>query len=482
MRVLLVNPQFSRTTTDAPLGLAYVAATATKAGCDVKVVDADADKSSLTDDDVRRMSEAFGPDLIGVSIYTDFARKAYSVIDMLAPLGAPIVVGGPHPSSVPDEPFEYGADFVVRGEGERAFSELLSAMRSRRRLEAIRGLSYRSGGTVVHNEPMTLISDLDQGLPLPAKELFDREQYSGRMGAEPFGGILTSRGCPSRCVYCSNRVMGRSYRFRKATRVVAEIGVLRERYGIERFTFADDTFTADKRRLEQACRLILEQHPDIGWSCFSRVSAVTPGLLELMKQSGCFLINFGIEHGDNDSLKRLKKGISLKTIGNALRWTKDAGIGYHTNYIYGFPWETEESIEKTLRHSVDFVDLGFQSSPVVPYPGTELYETYKHDYGLEKWWLRRDGIRWQDTMKIGRGGSLREVLFFRLDSNKETLIERALQKNFSYHMKFKKHSGRANLRGLTYHLLHACYRISPRLERTVGAALSRGKRLLATQR
>ncbi len=471
MKFLLINPNFSNTTTDVPLGLAYIAAVAKNAECDVKVVDADAIKASNTDNDILGTVEDYKPDIIGVSIYTDFAKRAYKLLKTLSLIQVPVVVGGPHPTVVPEEPFNFGAKFVVRGEGEISFSRLIEHIREERSVNTIPGLSYCNGNKIIHNDLMRLIKDLDC-IPFPAKELFNRANYSGQMDAEPFGNILSSRGCPSLCVYCSNMVMGRRYRFRNPSNVIEEIKYLKNRFGINRFTFSDDTFTANAARVEETCHQILENELNIQWSCFSRINSVNENILSMMKKAGCFLINFGIEHGDDNSFKILKKGITLNTIKKSLSLTKEAEIRYRTNYILGFPWETEESIQATLKHVLEFNDSGYQVSPIVPYPGTEIYEKYKDEYRLENWWLKRDGIKWQDTMRIARGHKLSKFSFFRLEHSKERMIEAALEKIYSFHMKFGKDRQKFfSMRWYLYWFFYISYKISPAFERKLGSAV-----------
>ena len=477
MKVLLINPRFSNTTTDVPLGLAYIAAVAKNAECDVKVVDADAAKSNITNDDILATAKNYKPDIIGISIYTSFARRAYKLLNILSSLQIPVVVGGPHPTAIPEEPFNFGSSFVVRGEGEETFYELIEHLRGKRLIDSIRGLSYLAGHKIIHNEPRALIEDIDN-ISLPAKELFNRENYVGRMWAHPFGGVLTSRGCPGKCIYCSNEVMGRRYRFRQPSMVIEEIKFLKDKYGIKRFTFVDDTFTANKERIVATCHLILKEKLDIQWSCYSRVNFVDPNLLSLMKEAGCILIDYGIEHGDDNSLKMLRKGITLDIVKKALSWTKEAGIRYSTNYILGFPWETIQSINRTLQHALEFHDCGFQSGPIVPYPGTEFYETYKHEYGLEDWWLKRDGIRGQDIKLIAEGHKFAEFAFFRLDPQKEKMIERTFSKFYSAHLRYKNDSRKLfSIRGWIYWLLYFSYKISPDLERKINNIRSKVARL-----
>ncbi|MFB0564056.1 MAG: radical SAM protein [Candidatus Aminicenantaceae bacterium] len=421
MKIMLINPQFSNRTNDIPLGLAYIAAVAQQVQCKVKIVDADASNVNITDDQIVADARDYNPDLIGITIYTDFARKAYRLIGMLRSLKIPIVVGGPHPMVLSEEPFTFGASFVVRGEGEETFVELIQYLKGERSVDEIHGLSYVSNGTVIHNPPRALIQNLDS-IPLPAVELFNRKNYSGRFGP-PFGSILTARGCPGRCTYCSNLVMGRKYRFRQPSFIIEEIKFLKAKYGIDKFMFVDDSFAANRKHTLSLLNQIIKEKMVIQYACVTRINLVNPELLSLMKESGCISIDYGIEHGDDSSLVRLKKGINLERINRALSWTEEAEIPYTTNYILGFPWETPETIRQTLRHAIKFYDEGLYYSLIVPYPGTELYYSYKDDWGLENWWLKRDGLTWKDITLIGWKKKYGELAFFRLDDVREALVE-----------------------------------------------------------
>ncbi len=473
MKILLINPHFSNMTIDVPLGLAYIAAVAREVGCDVIVVDMDACNARVGDDHVLSTINEFNPDLIGISIYTDFARSAYALMKKMTKFHIPVVVGGPHPTVRPNEAFLFGASYVVRGEGEDTFRELLEHVKAKEPPVSVPGLSLVAGGKVVHNEGRKLIEFIDS-IPVPAKDLFNIKDYSGRMGAEPFGGLLTSRGCPGRCVYCSNAVMGRKNRFRTPSAIMQEIRHLRDAYGIRKFTFVDDSFSADIERTSSLLREMIRERFEIEWTCFTRANYVNFDFLCLMKEAGCVAVDYGIEHGDDASLQKLRKGISVAMIENALGWTKKAGLRYTTNYILGFPWETEQTIKNTVSHAKSFHDIGLQTSPIVPYPGTELFESYKDEYHLDEWWLQRDGIRWQDIDSIAKGRPLSNIAFFRLSRDKEKLIQKGFQQFHAPHMRFAHESTNLpNPKALLYWVLRFLYVLSPGMERaTYGAAKS----------
>jgi radical SAM superfamily enzyme YgiQ (UPF0313 family) len=180
-----------------------------------------------------------------------------------------------------------------------------------------------------------------------------------------------------------------------------------------------------KRRLFELLQQIIEERLDIRWTCLTRANLVEPSLLCLMKNAGCIGINYGVEHGDNNSLAMLKKGMDLEQINRALSWTAEAGIPYSTNYILGFPWETQETIRRTVRHAIEFYGNEMNYSPVVPYPGTEEYESNKDKHGIVNWWLKRDGLSWEEIYQIGRSVKFGEIAFFRLAAANESFIERA---------------------------------------------------------
>src|SRR3989344_6087684 len=215
----------------------------------------------------------------------------------------------------------------------------------------INGLVYRENGEIKINKRRELIKNLDE-LPFTALHLYpDLKKYTPMPGGYkqlPFAHMITSRGCPYRCVYCDRSVFGNRFRSQSPERVIKEIEFLVEKYGVKEIKFYDDTFTMDMERVSKICDLIIEKGIKITWSCSTRVDRVNKELLMKMKKAGCWQIDYGLESGDQRMLNIMKKGITLEQSRNAAKWTKEPGIRLRAFIILGMPGETNESIRNTI--------------------------------------------------------------------------------------------------------------------------------------
>ena len=393
-RVLLLQPPVEDVYHNPPLGLAYLGASLENGGYEVEIIDAAAPYADYAIDDLVEEAKKFKPCLIGVTLPSYSLKYSYPLLKALseAQLDALVVAGGPHPTLFPDEVLDHWADIAVRHDGEEAILELVEHTQGRRALKEILGISYREGQRrVVHNPLRSHIKDLDV-LPFPAKHLFREEDYVRRSGDyDRFGCILTSRGCPGRCSFCSKVVRGRVARFRSAESVLKEIVSLMDRYNIRRFRFIDDIFTVRKNRVMRLCELILEEGLDITWTATTRLDFVDQELLRKMKEAGCRSLTYGIESANPATLKRIRKGFTPGKAKEVARMTQETGILCSVNFMWGFPWETAEEIRATVDFIEEIRPYVTAIAPegiLIPYPGTELYDDLKDEYHLEGWWLK----------------------------------------------------------------------------------------------
>lgn len=405
MRVLLINPPFQRlarvNNTYFPIGIGYVAAVLEQKGHFVRIYNAekDVDETNFftTGDparvkahenyisaigntnhyvwsEIRQRIKDFQPDLVGIQSMTStfpsvriVARIAKDVFPKVS-----IMVGGIHPTTVPEEVMaDENLDFAVCGEGELTTLELVDALLERTTdFSGIHGLCYREGEQIKKNSPREFIKDLD-ALPFPARHLvLDQELYSGE-----FGSLVMGRGCPFLCTFCGAKVMWtRKVRSRSAANVVAEIKHVKEKYGVRSFAFQDDTLTFSKKRLLELCRLLIDSGLGIHWTSYSRVDVITDEILPILKQSGCYNLNFGIESGSERTLKIMKKQITLSQALRARELLRKHGIEFGCCFLIGTPDETKED----LRDSIEFLKKLKPDAANVctytPYPGTEMYE------------------------------------------------------------------------------------------------------------
>jgi len=206
------------------------------------------------------------------------------------------------------------------------------------------------------------------------------------------GGILTSRGCPARCTFCANYVTGRSFRYRSPVSVIAEISAWHDRYGLTYFPCWDDALTANSSRLVELCvAMERELRFPFAFGAITRANLVTPELLRTMRHAGLNNVNFGVESGDDEILKSIKKGIRTDQVVRALTWAKEEGLVTACNFMLGFPQETPTQLERTLRFMeriAPLVDAFSTMGVVVPFPGTSIYDDFHARHGFTDWWLR----------------------------------------------------------------------------------------------
>ena len=390
-KVTLVNPPQYTDYPQPPMGLILLAAVLESKGYPVNLIDANflglkpADILPLLNETNILGLTAMTPT---VSSAIEIARAVKSVKPDL-----PVIMGGPHATLLPAETMAVApeVDIIVRGEGEETFINLLSALEDKKPLEKVLGITYRKDGVVIDNSPSPELSDLDS-LPFLAYHLLPLKSYKphpphGR--ASPFAVLITSRGCPYNCGYCSKPVFGKRFRGQSPARITDEIVWLQEQYGVREIAFYDDSFTLDMDRAYQICEEIIRRKLNIIWSCETRVNLVTEKLLKKMKQSGCYSISYGLESGSQEILDVIEKGTTIEQAVEAVRYTHEAGIDAIGYFMVGSPGETPDTIRETIRFAkklkVDFA----QFSITTPFPGTKLYDLYLEGGGNPE-------IPWED--------------------------------------------------------------------------------------
>ncbi|MFQ6039909.1 MAG: B12-binding domain-containing radical SAM protein [Candidatus Poribacteria bacterium] len=417
-KILLAHAVSPIVNTSPPLGLGYIGAALEKHGCEVMIIDggapyAEYDVESMVDEIVR-----YEPDLIGLTLTVSFALHTYRLIaELKKRLDVPIIVGGPHATILPEEPIQHGADIVCRGEGEQCIVELVDYFNGEMELKNILGISYKDDlGNIVHNPPRPLLDNLDI-LDFPAKHLFKKEHYfRDESDSARFGNMVTSRGCPYGCTYCSNEVFGRRWRSRSPENVVAEIKRIMEMYNTRKFNLMDDAATIDQKRIMEICQLIIDDGLDIQWTCVTRLNSTSPELLAKMKEAGCVNISYGIESGNPDTLKRIKKGLTVEQAERAIKYTHQSGIECSVNFMYGFPWETPEEIRQTtffIKKISPYVAYIQPGGVLTPYPATQIYNEYHKEYGFTDWWLEE---RTEDSIRSETSEPLFQRIFFDYDA------------------------------------------------------------------
>ena len=357
-----------------PLGLAYVAAVLERHDIEVRIIDAIVEDLSTAE--VITAAKQFNPDIIGMPMWTPTAKV---VMDLATEFknnlpNVYIVVGGIHPTVLPEETLECKAiDFVVRGEGEHAALELVNAIEKKGSLSKIKGLAYREGNKVIINPEREPLKDLDS-LPFPARHLLSMPKYKQFLTKNnPAYILFSSRGCPFGCTFCCRDVGGRFYRARKPEKVIEEIKVLINTYGAKEITFSDSLFGAQKEWVFELTELIKKEKLNITWSCNTRANVVSKETLKAMKDAGCWMVYYGIESGDPEILKIINKGETVEEIRQAIKWTNEVGIQSWGSFMFALPGETPESATKTINFAKS-LGLDFASFHLTtPFPGTYLF-------------------------------------------------------------------------------------------------------------
>jgi len=299
-----------------------------------------------------------------------------------------LVAGGPLPSCDP-EAFLDDFDVVVIGEGERTMVDLVQAHEAGNLFTPIAGIAYRDGQNgerksskrdenAVLTPARALAANLDD-IPFPARELLPNERYI-QYRRQKFGHskttVMTTRGCPFRCEFCSNAVFGVSYRERSAANVVDEVELTLS-LGYDYIHFADDVFTFNKERLLEICAEITRRGLSFKWECLGRVDSITPELASAMKTAGCSRVFFGIESGNDDVLRLMNKRITVEQARSAVTAAREAGLNVGAFFIVCYPGETNETVLDTLRFAAS-LPLDYLSFTMpYPLPNTPLHERVK---------------------------------------------------------------------------------------------------------
>lgn len=302
------------------------------------------------------------------------------VFEILNGLSGPTtILCGSHGTITPDWIFKNAkVDFVVRGEPEIIVKNLVKTLLRGKQAKRIKGLSYQDTktGKIIHNPDQPLLKNLDR-LPFPAYEDLDFRLYSytSKDIPRPFAIMLTSRGCPFRCIYCFKKMMGLAYRTRQPEKVVAELKLLESRFGIQGVFFQDWEFLVREENVVAICNLIIKNELKIRWGCNGRATDFSIELMTLMKQAGCVRINIGLESGSQKILDSIEKLTTVADNQKAVDVAKAVGISLGTYGLINAPGEDASTLRETAKFLVKNRLAGsFWWSFPIPYFGTKLFE------------------------------------------------------------------------------------------------------------
>jgi radical SAM superfamily enzyme YgiQ (UPF0313 family) len=369
MKVVLVQPFGNSLFRVPPLGLGHLAAVLENRGFEVKIIDLNVESSTV----LERILSRERPEVVGVSCAIGNTRQALTVVGRVKTLFPEcfVVVGGPYASIMGEMMLvrHRQIDAAVVGEGEVTLVELSERLQNKQSVSHVNGLIFRDGSKIRSNSARDPFEVLDS-LPFPAREKLPMKLYG-----ENAGVLFTSRGCPYQCAFCSRSVFGSRWRGHSPEYVLTEIEHLRKHYGVSGLSFLDDNFTFDSDRAEKILDGIIENKWNLDlyfWNGI-RVDSVTEGLLRKMKKAGCTDINYGVESADAEVLTRIKKGITLDQVQEAIKLTRETGIKTNVFLMVGNPGDTAEVADK-IRNFVELVKVdGVHLSLATPIPGTEFW-------------------------------------------------------------------------------------------------------------
>ncbi len=408
--VCLLSPASRANEPFLPFGLLYVGSYARKQGLDVRIVDVKATPFSALSQEARRKAEAetldriedLHPAVVGMTCLVtevnevmNLSRRIKSRVKEVS-----IVVGGIHPTMYPGDFLQqYGpVDYVVIGEGEETLAQLATTIIDSGSVQDVESIAWWDNGQVGRSPFRPPIQDLDE-IPFPLYDDIDADYYFRpniyviRNMFLSTAQLFTSRGCPFQCTFCVNKnlknIMGttKPIRYRSANNVIDEIEYLVDRYFIDGIYISDDTFCVNKKFVFDFCQELSKRNLELTWATETRVNLISRDMLESMRDAGCVQLDFGVESGSPEILKRIKKGITVEQARDAFRLCHEVGIRPLANFMFNTPGETENDVQQTLALARDLDACYYNFSIMVPYPGTDIYEDVEPKLAVDEYHL-----------------------------------------------------------------------------------------------
>ena len=373
-----------------PLGIMSIAAFLESRGIDTEIIDCYGTPltgKELADEIIRRR-----PDGVGFSCTTSSFLEGYRIAELLkgARPDLPVVFGGAHACSVGMPLLDSfpAIDYLVLGEGEQTMFELAAA--GFRNGKAVPGVAFRQDGQAVLSSQRSLIANLDD-LPFPAyRRLPDfPRRYNLPLFSYPTApntSVISSRGCPYNCSYCDRSVFSRGFRFNSPDYITDHMAMLNRDFGIRHVFFYDDLFTFDRKRVAEFCELKERKRIPVTYNCIARLEHVDDELLQLLKRSGCWQVNFGIESGDPEVLKKHRKFYDLDEVQRKLTMVRKAGMRVKGLFMIGLPGETEESIRRTIDYALQLPLDEANVTKFTPFPGAPIYRDIREQGEFNEEW------------------------------------------------------------------------------------------------
>ncbi len=376
-----------------PIDLLYAASGFLSGGALCVIKDYPAIKGNWSD--VEKDLLKIEPDFFILSITTPSLEEDLKAADIAKKVSDSInkkiytIAKGAHFNVLDRETLELfpNLHIVLKGEYEITCKEIAEGFP----FEEIKGISFKNeNNKIIQNPNRQFIEDLDS-IPLPPRYLIDNSLYIRPDTMEPQTTIVTNRGCPFNCIFClANQVAGCINRRRSPENIIQEIKECIQKYNIRNFLFRSDLFTASKSWTYKLCEKIIKENLNISWACNSRVDTIDLELLKIMKKAGCWLIAYGTESGDQNSLDKMRKKTNISKAEESLKLTKKADIKSSIYLLYGFPWDNEKSLKMSIdfacRINPDFIEIFY----VYPFPGTDLYKIAVEEKLISKGYIPKN--------------------------------------------------------------------------------------------
>lgn len=430
-KILLISPPGKITVTTEgsrerklavpPLGLAYLAAQLMHDGYEVKILDVLIEgyenevtdgptiTYGLSDDDVKQVIADYSPDLVGVScLFSNRGKDSVNICNLSKQVfpDVPVVYGGQHPSGLPELVKHDSVDYIIYGEAETAFTNLVECLNDNGDLKQVPQLVMQEGDSY-WKSPVQLYPDVHK-IPFPAWDLVNLEKYwsaglaeyeVNEGGLHKFMVMIASRGCPHVCEFCTSPLMtNRNFRRRNIEDIIEEIKLYRDKYGVREIHFWDDNFFVSKPWVKRLLGALVQELPDIAFQVPSgaEVNAIDDEMIDLISQAGFKKLFLAIESANQDvQLERVDKKVKLDRVSSVIEKVKNRGIITEGSFMVGFPGESKAQIDHTFQRATELNLDRISISIVNPLPGTPLY-----DECLEKDLLYDDfdceNIRWSN--------------------------------------------------------------------------------------
>lgn len=414
--IILVMPlanRFDKVSIRIPNGLLAIATLPDKAGYSIKIIDL-----KIDNDWRRTLKQSIDNNTLCVGISCSTGRMIHSGLEVASHVRSlnpelPIVWGGPHPTLLPEQTLEHPlVDIVVINEADMSFMKLVEALSNKRDLTEVRGIGYKKDAKIKINLPTPLIENLDK-IPIFPYHLLDISKYSSlKIGNLPSLDILTSRGCPYNCAFCSVPITShRLWRAISVEKIIENIALLKERYGIKTFYIVDDNFMVDLRRVEQFLDALKEANLDIYWGTqgvrVDTINNMPLRLLDKIEESGCRELSIGVESANPEILKLINKKIEIEDVYKANEKLAGRNFAVKYNMMIGFTGESIEGIKKTVRLAIELYkknkNVWFPFNIYTPFPGTSMFKMAV-EYGFKppgkfEDWDKLESVGWDGYYK-----------------------------------------------------------------------------------